>query len=133
MTEMCCTWLAENTGRKTGQKIAIWAPSHKFVGLCLCNYSRYRQSVSRLGFVTAATSLTGVQPNFARCLADSWLGTLYIQLQNSLCVQVLCYPLLAALLHGSRAAGVSHTLWRGTRNRITDLSQRVPPRVASVG
>ena len=35
--------------------------------------------VSRLGFVTAPTSLTGGQPNFARCLAVSWAGTLYIQ------------------------------------------------------
>jgi len=36
------------------------------------------QRVSRLGFVTAATSLNGGQPNFARCLAVSWTGTLYI-------------------------------------------------------
>ena len=35
------------------------------------------QRVSRLGFVTAATSLNGSQPNFARCLAVSWAGTLY--------------------------------------------------------
>jgi len=32
MSEMCCTRLAENTGHK---KIAILAPSHNFVGLCL--------------------------------------------------------------------------------------------------
>jgi len=36
------------------------------------------QRVSRLGFVTAATSLNGSQPNFARCLAVCWAGTLYI-------------------------------------------------------
>ena len=35
------------------------------------------------------------------------------QLQNSLCVQVLRSPILAALLHGTRAAAVSQTLWRG--------------------
>jgi len=35
------------------------------------------QRVSRPGFVTAATSLTGGQPNFARCLAVSWAATLY--------------------------------------------------------
>jgi len=35
------------------------------------------QRVSRLGFVTAATSLTGRQPNFARCSAVSWAATLY--------------------------------------------------------
>jgi len=36
------------------------------------------QRVSRLGFVTAPMSLSGGQPNFARCLAVSWAGTLYI-------------------------------------------------------
>ena len=73
------------------------------------------------GFVTAVTSLNGGQPNFAQCLAISWAGTLYIhcwggggscfltafcQVQNSLCVQVLHSPVLAALLHGTRAVGV---------------------------
>jgi len=36
------------------------------------------QRVSRLASVTAATSLTGGQPNFARCLAVTWAGGLYI-------------------------------------------------------
>jgi len=40
--------------------------------------------VSRLGSVTAATSLTGGQPNFARCLAVSWPGTLYINFRDLL-------------------------------------------------
>jgi len=35
------------------------------------------QGVSHVGFVTAATSLNGCQPNFARCLAVSWTGRLY--------------------------------------------------------
>jgi len=34
------------------------------------------QRVSRLGFVTAPTSLNGGQPNFVRCLAVSWAGTI---------------------------------------------------------
>ena len=58
------------------------------------------QRVSRFRFVTAATSLNGSQPNFARCLSVSWAGTLYIHswgllpltefchVQNSLCIQV---------------------------------------------
>jgi len=33
------------------------------------------QRLSRLGFVTAAMSFTGGQPNFARCLAGSWADT----------------------------------------------------------
>ena len=97
------------------------------------------QRVSRLALVTAATSLTGGQPNFAQYLAVSWAGTLYIHfrgllplteicpVQNSLYVQVLRSRILAALLHGTPAAGVSQTLRRGTRNRITKLSQRAPP------
>jgi len=40
------------------------------------------QWVSRLGFVTAATSLTGGQPNFAQCLAVSWAATLYIHFRG---------------------------------------------------
>jgi len=42
--------------------------------------------------------------------------------QNSLCVPVLHSPMLAALLHGTRAVGISQSLRRGTRNRITELS-----------
>jgi len=77
------------------------------------------------GFVTAAASLNGSQPNFARCLAVSWaVDCLYIfggccsvtefcQMQNSLCVlQVLHCPILATLLHGTRAVGASQTLRR---------------------
>jgi len=58
------------------------------------------ERISRLGFITAPTSLKGDEPNFARCLAVSWPGTLYTfwglllpngicQAQNSLCVQIL--------------------------------------------
>jgi len=32
-----CTPLAGNAGRKNDAKIAIWAPSHNFVGLYLHN------------------------------------------------------------------------------------------------
>ena len=47
----------------------------------------------------------------------------FCPVQNSLYVQVLC----SALLHGTRAACVSQTLRCGTRNGITELSQRAPP------
>jgi len=73
------------------------------------------QPVSRLGFVTAPTALGRGQPNFARWLAISCTGTLcmhfggscplteFCQLQNSVFVQLLCSPILAALLHGTLA------------------------------
>jgi len=38
--------------------------------------------------------------------------TEFCQVQNSLCVQVLRSFILAALLHGTGAVGVSQTLWR---------------------
>ena len=48
------------------------------IGLVVwCTPSRF-QRVLYLGFVTAATSLSGSQPNFARCFAVSWAGTLCI-------------------------------------------------------
>ena len=53
--------------------------------------------------------------------------TEFCPVQNSLYVQVLRSPILAALLHGSRAAVVSQTLRRGTGNGVTELSQRAPP------
>jgi len=36
-------------------------------------------------------------------------------------------PMLAVLLHGTSAAGVSQTLRHHTKNGITQLSQRTPP------
>jgi len=47
--------------------------------------------------------------------------TEFRHVQNSLCVQVLRSPILAALLRGTPAAG------RGARNGIMELSQRAPP------
>ena len=48
----------------------------------------------------------------------------FCKVQNSLCVQVLRSPILASLLHGTPAAGVSQTLRHGTRNRITEICRR---------
>ena len=98
------------------------------------------QRVSRLGFVTAAKSLNGSQPIFARCLAVSCAATLYIHfrrllpltefcpLQNSLYVQILRSPILAALLHGTRVVEVSQTLRRGRLHgmELRNFWQRTP-------
>jgi len=50
--------------------------------LILGHHSKFQQ-VSRLGVITAPTSLTGGQPNFARCMAVSLAGTLYVHFVNS--------------------------------------------------
>ena len=64
---------------------------------------------------------------FGRLLG--WYGTLYVHfggswsltefchVQNSLCVQVLHSPILAVLLHGTRAVGISKTLQHGIFTR----------------
>jgi len=90
--------------------------------------------VSRLGLATASTSLNGGQQNLQDVSPSPGLihyiyifGTEFFQLQNSLCVQVLRSPILPAILHGTRAADVSQTLWRDTRNGITELLQTAPP------
>jgi len=77
------------------------------------------QRVSRLGFVTAATSINGSQPNFAQYLAVSWAATLYIHFWRLLphngilpgakftLRPSLCCPILSALLHGTRIVALS--------------------------
>ena len=55
--------------------------------------------------------------------------TEFCHVQNSLCVQVLRSPILAALLHGTPAAGLSQTAvsYKEWNNGITELSQTAPP------
>jgi len=52
--------------------------------LASLGHRRKFQRVSHLAFVTAATSLTGGQPNFAQCLAVSWTDTIYINFRGLL-------------------------------------------------
>ena len=109
---------------------------HRFGSL---RHSSKFQRVSRLGFVTAASSFTRGQLNFSRCLAVSWAGTLYIHFSGALAsgrnfarckiqfASKSCVLLVAALLHGTRAASVSQNLRHATTNGITELSQMAPP------
>jgi len=59
-------------------------PTNGWHRLTSLGYPSKFQRVSRLGFVTALTSLNGSQPNFAWCLAVSWDGTLYIHFRRLL-------------------------------------------------
>jgi len=70
-----------------------------------------------LGWHIICTFLGALAPN----------GILPAAIKYTRCDQVLRSPVLAALLHGTRVSAVSQTLWRGTRNGITELSQREPP------
>ena len=113
---MCCTRLAGNTGRKNDtQKIAIWAPSHNFVGLYLRKWGMYRQSEK--------TCLAPVSP-------PPHMSSQYGELRPT-----SGWDLLASVGHpckfqrvsrlGSVTAlvvGVSQTLWRSTEG-ATDIRQ----------
>jgi len=101
---MCCTRLAENTGRKMMQICRAMSSQLKHVSTVgkklvrqqylvhmpsqygelrptngrdrlagLGHPSKFQRG-SLIGFVIAATSLNGYQPNFARCLAVCWAG-----------------------------------------------------------
>jgi len=179
--EICCMRLAENTGRKNRQKIAICTPLHNFIRLYLHNEGMYRQSgkkfvkqqhllhmfsqhgelwptngrdqlaslrhpsklqrISRLGFVTAPTSLNRGQWNFAGCLAVSWAGTLYIHFRGLLPPNVILpaakfnlHPSLVfsyigsvTAQHSSSGFQLNLTVQCGSRNGITEISHRTPP------
>ena len=87
----------------------IFGPLTAEIGLPVWGTPANFNGISLLAFVTAPTSLTVGQPNFARCLAVSCAGTLCIHfrglllltefclVQSSLYVKVLRSPILAAL------------------------------------
>ena len=161
MSELCCTRLAENTGRKNHAKspsarhdttlysniFATKALIDNWKKILSSNISsRCPHNIVKFGPLTAeiGSGVWGTPANWFRVLAlllqrchsleanqtlhDVWpspglVHYLYIfgrscpltefcQVQNSLCVQVLCSPPLAVLLHGTRVVGVSQTLRR---------------------
>jgi len=67
-----------NISSRCPHNMANVGPLMAEIGLPVWGTPAKFQWVSRIGFVTAATSLTEGQPNFARCLAVSWAGTLCI-------------------------------------------------------
>jgi len=173
---MCCTWLAENTGRKNrhlrtiGQLRRAVSSQLRHIStigkknLLNSNIScRCPHNMADRGLLTAEICwpVWGTPANFNgfrvlaslqqrrrspkanQTLHDVWPSpwlvryiytfgsscplTEFCPVQNSLFVQVLRSPILTALLHGTPSTGVSQTLRRGTRNEITELSQRAPP------
>ena len=101
MSEMCCTRLAE---KYRTQKIAILAPSHKFVGLYLRSQGMYRQSEKNL--LNNDTSFT-----WPHNMVNFGLLT------PEICSRVWGTPanfnkfrVLAALLRSTLVVGVSQTL-----------------------
>ena len=148
---MCCTRLAENTNLSgcifatkaridNRKKLVKQHMPHNIVNfgpptaeICWRVWGTPpNQRVSRLGFVTAPTSLNGGQQNFAGCLAVFWAGTLlytfwgscplteFCPVHNSLYVQVLRSPISAGWQRYCTALEqrASAKLRRGTRMEL---------------
>jgi len=92
----------------------VWSTPANFNGFCVLPSSLLRRRS-----LEANHTLHDVWPypallHYIYIFGDSCPLTEFCPLQNSLYVQVLRYLILAPLLHGTPAAGVSQTLWRWT-------------------
>ena len=172
---MCCTRLAENTGRKNrhlgtivqlcpavSSQLRQYRQSEKFLlnsnmfSTCPHNAANFSPLTAEICWRVWGTPANfnwfrvlpsllqrrcspeanqtlhdvGPSPGLVHCVyifGGSCPLTEFCRVQNSLYVQVFRASILAVLLHGTPAAGVSQTLRFGTRNGITELSQRAPP------
>ena len=105
---MCCARLAGNAGPKKSPKVALWAPSHNFVGLYLRNWGTYRQSEKNLLSSNMSSRCPHNMVNFSPLAAEIGLRVWGTPANfNDFCV-------LAALLHSSQLVDVSQTLQRWT-------------------
>jgi len=107
--------------------LPVWVTPANFNGFCVLPSLLQRRRSTE-----ANQTLHDVWPSYGLVPMYTFFRGLlppdeFCQVQNSLYVQVLRSPILAALLHGTPAVGVSQTLQRDTRNGITELSQRAPP------
>ena len=93
---------------KNRQNIAIWEPSHKFVGLYLRNLGMYRQSEKNLLSSDISSTCSHNMVNFGPLAAE------IISLVWGTPGNFNGFRILAALLHGTLVVGVSQTLRRWT-------------------
>jgi len=91
---------------KKSPKIAIWAPSHNFVGLYLRNYGKYRQSEKNFLSSNISSRYRHNMVNFGPLAAE------IDPLVWGIPANFNGFRVLAALLHGTPVVGVSQTLRR---------------------
>jgi len=98
--------LAENSGRKKSPKIAIWAPSHNFVGYIFATKARIDNRKTNLLSSNISSTCPHDMVNFGPVAAEIdpvvW-GTP---------ANFNGFRVLAALLHGTVVVGVCQTLRR---------------------
>jgi len=100
----------------------VWAPQQISMGFS--SWLRYCTDVAQRRSTKLCT-MFGRLPGWWTYLHFRGLTlTEFCQVQNSLCVQVLRSPILAALLHSTRAICVSQTWWHDSAER--------PPRGTSL-
>jgi len=86
---------------KKSSKIAIWAPSHNFVGLYLRNEGTYRQSEKNLLSSNTSSTCPYNTVNFGPLAAE------IVSLVWGTPSNFNGFRVLAALLHGTQVVGVS--------------------------
>jgi len=96
--------LAEKYRTQKSQKIAIWAPSHNFVGLYLRNRGTYQQSEKNLLSSNMSSRCPHNMVNFGPLVAEIGLGVWGTPTNFN------GFRILAALLHGTPSVGISQTL-----------------------
>ena len=84
-------------------KIAIWAPSHHFVGLYLRNYATYRQSEKNLLSSNISSTCPHNMVNFGPLVAE------IVLLVWGTPANFNGFSVLAVLLHGTLVVGVIQT------------------------
>jgi len=90
---------------KMMQKIAIWAPSHNFVGLYLHNKGMYCQSEKNLLNSNISPTCPHSSVNFGPLAAE--IGSLvWVTPAN-----FNGFRVLAALLHDTQVVSIGQTLW----------------------
>jgi len=96
----------------------VWGIQANFNGYCVLAslLQRHRSPKANETLHEVWSSLELV--HYIYIFGGSCPRTEFRHVQYSLYVQVMCSPILAALLHGTPAAGVSQTLRRGTRHGI---------------
>jgi len=103
---MCGMQIAENAGPKKVAKIAIWAPSHKSVGLCLRNQVTYRQSEKNMLSSNISSTCLRNMVNFGPLAAQ------IVSLVWGTPANFNRFRVLAVLLHCTPVVGISQTLRR---------------------
>ena len=107
--------------------LPVWGTPANFNGFRVLASLLYRQRSMEVSHTLHDIWPSPVLVHYVYIFGGCCPLTEFCHLQNSLCVQVLHSAILPALLHSTRAAAISQTLWRCTRNGITELSQRASP------